>query len=42
MDQILALDPGTEQTGYMMICGNKIARFGVLPNDEILEMIRTN
>ncbi|WP_443115472.1 hypothetical protein [Herbaspirillum seropedicae] len=37
---ILALDPGTTQTGYVFYDGRKVLECGVLPNAEMLQRIQ--
>ena len=36
---VLALDPGTTETGYVMLHAGKVAGSGVKPNAEIVEML---
>ena len=38
--RILAIDPGTDQSGYVLTDGEKVAYSGVLPNREILAILR--
>jgi hypothetical protein len=34
---ILGIDPGPEQSGYVMLDGEKIKDVGVVPNDELIQ-----
>lgn len=36
---ILALDPGTEQTGYVVFNGNRVWECGILPNEEMRKKV---
>ncbi|WP_198320784.1 hypothetical protein [Azohydromonas aeria] len=39
MTAILALDPGTEQTGFCLLDGRRVLESGVLPNDRMLALV---
>jgi len=36
---ILAIDPGTDQSGYVLFCDGRVVDSGVLPNPEMLAML---
>ena len=36
---ILALDPGTHETGWALLCGHKVEGSGVLPNADVLALL---
>jgi hypothetical protein len=36
---ILAIDPGTRETGFVLFDGKRVAYSGVKPNDEVLRML---
>lgn len=40
MTAILAIDPGTTESGWCALMGGAVVRSGVFPNDELLEFIR--
>jgi hypothetical protein len=37
--RIFALDPGTEETGYVIFDGDRVLECGILPNEEMLSHI---
>lgn len=37
--KLLALDPGTTETGWVVFCDGRIAASGISPNDDVLEMV---
>lgn len=40
MTIIRAIDPGTHESGYCVTVDGKVIEAGVLPNDDILQMVR--
>lgn len=40
--RVLAIDPGTHESGYVYFAGGKVAEAGVVPNSEMLEIVRTD
>jgi hypothetical protein len=40
MSVILALDPGTTETGFVLCMGGEVLRSGVLPNDQMLVQVQ--
>lgn len=37
---VLAIDPGTTESGVVKLCGSRVMEAGVFPNPDVLEMIR--
>jgi hypothetical protein len=40
MGRLLAVDPGTTQSGYVVFDGTRVLDSGVLPNEEMLSLVR--
>lgn len=39
-DAVLAIDPGTDQSGWCVFDGGEVMASGVMPNDEMLEYVK--